>query len=88
MKPLTSCLSVICLALAGCASDSSPSAPAGSTLAAPTPSSPADAAQLSSLRPTFVVTNAASAQGGAKLYEFQVSDRSDFSAPGPRRPVS
>jgi len=75
-----------CIAgVAGCGGNDSPSAPGGggsSTLSAPAQSSPADAAQLASLRPTFVVSNSSSGSG-ARTYEFQVSDRSDFSASGP-----
>jgi hypothetical protein len=33
-----------------------------------------------SYRPTLVVRNGSSTQAGAKLYEFQISDRSDFSS--------
>ena len=65
--------------------DNSPSGPGTTTgLAAPALSSPADAAQLTTLRPTLVVTNAPSGGSGAKTYEVQVSDRSDFgpTAPG------
>ena len=84
MKSCRAFVFVLCVVTAAACSDSSPSAPGtpgGSTaLSAPTPSSPADAAQLSTLRPTLVVTNAASGQSGAKVYEFQVSDRSDFAA--------
>src|SRR5712691_5714071 len=47
---------------------------AGLKITAPTPDSPADAAQLSTLRPTLVVKNGTSDQSGAKVYEFQISD--------------
>jgi hypothetical protein len=87
VKVHSSCVFVLCLAgIAGCSGDSSPSAPGGgggsTTLSAPAQSSPDDAAQLTTLRPTFVVTNVASSQSGARTYEFQLSDRSDFSPSG------
>lgn len=75
---------ILCLAIgvAACGKDS-PSAPGGSTgLAAPSPSSPAEASQLSTLRPTLVVNNATSGEAGAKVYEFQISDKIDFSTAG------
>jgi hypothetical protein len=52
----------------------------GSGLTAPAAESPADAAQLSTLRPTLVVKNGSSDHSGAKVYDFQISDRSDFAA--------
>lgn len=63
--------------------DDSPS-PTGPTpgaprLTAPTPGTPSDGEQLSTLRPTFEVNNGTSDQPGARAYEFQISDRSDFS---------
>lgn len=69
---------------AACSGSESPLAPANSasarlSLTAPTPESPADAAQLTTLRPTLVVKNGTSDQSGAKVYEFQISDKSDFS---------
>jgi hypothetical protein len=79
-------LLVCTLGLSACSGDSpsSPGTTSGGALVAPTLSSPADAAQLTTLRPTFVVTNATSGQSGAKTYEFQISERSDFapSTPG------
>jgi hypothetical protein len=45
----------------------------------PTPETPDDNEQLSTLRPTFEVINGASDQPGTRTYEFQISDRSDFS---------
>src|SRR5689334_21348501 len=63
-----------------------PTAPSASTggsgtvtLTAPTPVSPINGDQLSTLRPTLVVQNGTSSnQSGTRTYEFQVSDRSDF----------
>jgi hypothetical protein len=73
----------VCLAAGACGGSSSPAspAPAGAKLTAPTPDSPADSASVTSLRPTLVVRNGTADQSsGTKLYEFEVSDRSDFSA--------
>jgi len=70
--------------LAGCSSSSAPLSPnatsaAAAAIAAPTPDSPADGAAAGSYRPTLVVKNGTStATTGPRLYEFQVSDRSDF----------
>src|SRR4029078_8979386 len=69
-------------ATAACGSDSpsAPAAAAGSNLTpGPALNSPADSAQLSTLRPTFIVNNVSSTGTGTKTYEFDVSDRSDFS---------
>lgn len=55
-----------------------PTVPGSASLSAPTPSSPINDAQLDTLRPTLVVTNATSTESGAKSYEFQISDRNDF----------
>jgi hypothetical protein len=54
-----------------------PSGPA--TVTAPVPESPASDAQLDTLRPTLTVRNGSSGEAGARTYEFQVSDSSDFS---------
>src|SRR5215207_4448915 len=60
----------------------SPTAPGASgsvTLTRPAPVSPVDGEQLSTLRPTLTVQNTASSQqSGSRTYEFQVSDRNDF----------
>jgi len=56
----------------------SPSGPV--TLSTPTPVSPTEGEQLQTLRPTLVVENSTSTvPSGSRTYEFQVSDRSDFS---------
>lgn len=69
------------LVTAAACGSSTPTAPAGSgsTLTAPALASPADLAQLTTLRPTLTVQNGSSAASGVRTYEFQVSDRSDFS---------
>jgi hypothetical protein len=75
----------LCLVVApACSGTNSPLSPAttataAQTIGAPTPDSPADAAQLSTLRPTLVVKNGTSDKSGAKVYEFEISDKSDFS---------
>ena len=67
-----------------------PTAPSGNTggtggggtvtLTAPSPVSPVNNEQLSTLRPTLTVQNGTSSvQSGTRTYEFQVSDRTDFS---------
>lgn len=48
-------------------------------LTPPVPLTPATDAQLDTLRPTLTVTNGTSDSAGTRTYEFQVSDRSDFS---------
>ena len=64
----------------------SPTGPSGAggssgpvTLSTPTPVSPINGEQLSTLRPTLTVQNGtSSSQSGSRTYEFQVSDRTDF----------
>jgi len=55
-----------------------PPPPANPVLTAPTVDSPAEDAQLSTLRPTLIVRKATSDQVGPRSYEFQVSDDPDF----------
>jgi hypothetical protein len=80
-----------CLLFASCGSstggsrqvplDGSPTGPSGPvTLGTPAAISPVNDEQLSTLRPTLTVQNATSSQqNGTRTYEFQVSDRTDFS---------
>src|SRR6187551_2438267 len=57
-----------------------PSGSGAVTLTAPVPVSPVNGDQLATLRPTLTVQNGtSSSQSGARTYEFQVSDRTDFS---------
>jgi len=81
LRALVLCL--CCVAAVGCGSKS-PAAPTptstGPKLTAPTPDSPSEGAAAGTFRPTFVVRNGTSDQTGARLYEFQISDRSDFSS--------
>jgi hypothetical protein len=75
--------SVLAVGTAACKGDSKPS-PAAPTpvvnpkLTAPAVDSPADGAQLATLRPTLTVVNGTSDQTGTRTYEFQVSDNSTF----------
>jgi hypothetical protein len=60
-----------------------PTAPSGSgggtvTLTTPAPVSPINNEQLSTLRPTLTVQNSTANASGTRTYEFQVSDRTDF----------
>jgi hypothetical protein len=65
------------------AGPTSPSPPGGSpgsvTLSTPAPVSPVNGEQTSTLRPTLTVQNTTASQSGTRTYEFQVSDRDDFS---------
>src|SRR5436190_3401644 len=78
-------LMLVCVASA-CASDSKPPTsptptPTGPpTLTKPAADSPADGAQLDNVRPTVTVVNGTSNQTGAKMYEFEISDNSTFTA--------
>jgi hypothetical protein len=57
-----------------------PTTPTNPTLGAPVAVSPVNDEQLSTLRPTFTVQNGTSDQTGTRTYEFQISDRQDFSS--------
>ena len=80
---------VLGLLVAGCGGSSSSGTPpttpgpSGSALSAPVPNAPADQSQLSTLRPTLTVLNVTSTQTGARTYEFQISDRTDFAVVAP-----
>lgn len=55
--------------------------PGGSgTLTAPVAETPVNDTQLDTLRPTLTVRNGTSTVSGTKTYEFQISDRTDFSS--------
>ena len=82
-----------CVAGVIACSSNAPLAPAGASvnapaITAPTPDSPADGAAAGTYRPALVVKNGTSSQTGARLYEFQVSDRPDFAVASVRRMVS
>ena len=70
-----------CVAASACGKSATPldPSPAGK-LPPPTASSPGDQTQLTSLRPTLSVTNGPAGTTGARTYEFQVSDKGDFSS--------
>jgi len=57
----------------------SPSGPSGS-LEAPTADSPSNQAAVLSYHPTLSVKNGTASQGETRTYEFQISDKSDFSS--------
>jgi len=79
----------LCAAMvSACTKSAAPASPTTgvSTLTAPTAASPNDQAQLAFLRPTLTVTNSPAGGTGTRTYEFQVSDKNDFSttsSPGP-----
>jgi hypothetical protein len=80
-------ISLLALGAAACSDDKpatptqpTQQTPVAPTLTAPQADSPGDDDQLNTLRPTLRVVNATSNQTGAKTYEFQVSDDSNFSA--------
>lgn len=50
------------------------------TVTAPTPQTPLNNIQLDTLRPTLTVANATASAAGTRTYEFQISDRTDFSS--------
>lgn len=60
------------------ASPVSPTGGGASNITAPTVDTPADDAQLDTLRPTLTVNNASSSGSGSRSYEFQISDNNAF----------
>ena len=76
----------VCTAVGCGGSDGNPAGPnppaggGSTTISAPVPQSPVGDSQLDTLRPTFTVANATSTGSGARTYEFQISDRSDFTS--------
>jgi hypothetical protein len=75
------------LAVAGatyvaCGGDSQPTTPTpvAANITAPALDTPANDEQLDTLRPTLVVRNATADQTGARMYEFQISDNTGFTA--------
>ena len=56
-----------------------PTGPSNPTLVAPSAVSPVNDEQQSTLRPVFTVQNGTSDVAGTRVYEFQISDRLDFS---------
>jgi hypothetical protein len=72
----------LAFAAAGCGKDSVPTTPTpvAANVTAPAPDSPANDEQLDNLRPTLTVRNATSDQTGTRMYEFQISDNTGFTA--------
>jgi hypothetical protein len=75
-------VAVVAAGAAACGDDPSPTTPTPSAVnvTAPGLASPADNAQSDTLRPTLTVRNATSDQAGTRVYEFQISDNSNFTA--------
>ena len=71
------------LSLAAACGEKTPTTPTpagNANLTAPQPSSPSDGEQTSTLRPTLTVQNGSSDRNGTRTYEFQISDKSDFTS--------
>ena len=88
-KLLVAVGAVGCLgAAAACSDKSTPTTPApvNANLGAPGLDAPANDEQLDTLRPTLVVKNSTSDQAGTRMYEFQISDNSGFTASTPGVP--
>jgi hypothetical protein len=79
--PALTCIVAAAIWGAACGS-STPTTPApvAANLGAPALDSPASDEQLDTLRPTLVVRNATSDQTGSRMYEFQISDNTGFTA--------
>lgn len=85
MKKWLGMAAVATLALAAaCGNDGARDVPVGPTpndgaLTAPVAETPVNDLQLDTLRPVLTVRNGTSSSSGARTYEFQVSDKADFS---------
>jgi hypothetical protein len=75
-------IAALAASAAACGDDDSPTnpTPPAASITAPALASPADDAQLDTLRPTLTVRNATSDQSGTRVYEFQISDNTNFTA--------
>jgi hypothetical protein len=75
-------LGALTAAVSACGDDSSPTTPTASAanITAPGLATPADNAQLDTLRPALTVRNSTADQTGTRVYEFQISDNSSFTA--------
>jgi hypothetical protein len=73
---------LVAASAAACSDDKTPTTPTApaANVTAPGLASPDDNAQLDTLRPTLTVRNATADQQGARVYEFQISDSSNFTA--------
>ena len=80
------CLLSLSFSLGACGSSqggpNSPTPPSSGALAAPVPVSPVNNEQLATLKPTLVVQNTTAPGQAGRTYEFQISDRADFTAGG------
>jgi hypothetical protein len=67
---------------AGCGGDKAPTTPTPvvANVTAPALDAPANDEQLDNLRPTLTVRNATSDQTGTRMYDFQISDNTGFTA--------
>ena len=81
-KSITVAVSVLVAATcAACGSDSQPTRPTPvASVTAPALDAPGSDEQLDTLRPTLVVRNATADQTGTRMYEFQISDNTGFTA--------
>jgi hypothetical protein len=72
----------LAIVTAACGEDKSPTTPTPATanVTAPGLATPEDNAQVDTLRPTLTVKNATADQTGTRVYEFQISDNSNFTA--------
>lgn len=88
MRKWIGAMALVMTALAAaCANDGPRDVPVGpspnpgdESLTAPVPDAPVNDAEVTGVRPTLVVRNGASSGSGPRTYEFQVSDRTDFTA--------
>lgn len=75
---------VVLISVAGCGGSketpTNPTNPGTVTLTAPTAESPLGDVQLDTLRPVLTARNGTSSASGSRTYEFQISDRSDFTS--------
>ena len=74
---------LVTIAAAACGGKDAPTTPApvaAVTLTAPALATPAMNEQLDTLRPTLTVKNATADQAGARTYEFQIADSTNFTS--------
>ena len=75
-------LVLVMIGVGACGSDkpAAPTTPTVVNVTAPGLDAPADHEQLDTLRPTLTVKNATADAQGARMYEFQISDNTNFTA--------
>ena len=73
---------LIVIGVGACGADkpAAPTTPTVVNVTAPALEAPADHEQLDTLRPTLTVKNASADAQGTRMYEFQISDNSNFTA--------